>query len=111
MQCVYEASSGIEAHMIKNLLAQDDIDAQVLGEHLQGGIGDLQATGMVRVMVGNDDYSAAQAIIDDWESMQPAISESAQDGLRKSGGRLTFFIFGFVLGMLSMLMLVGAAQL
>ncbi|RBP52740.1 DUF2007 domain-containing protein [Arenicella xantha] len=111
MQCVYEASSGIEAHMIKNLLGQDGISAEVLGEHLQGGIGDLQAIGMVRVIVSENDLPEAQALINEWESMQLPVDPNEQETLRKPSGRLSFFIFGFVLGMLAMLMLVGASRL
>ncbi|MEN8226403.1 MAG: DUF2007 domain-containing protein, partial [Bacteroidota bacterium] len=42
MKCIFEASSGLEAHMISNLLQQDGIEARIDGEYLQGGVGELQ---------------------------------------------------------------------
>jgi len=38
MKSVFEASNGIEAHMIKNLLGFNNIRGEVFGEHLQGGV-------------------------------------------------------------------------
>jgi hypothetical protein len=51
MRRVFEASSGLDAHMILNLLQQQGITGRIEGEYLQGGIGELQAMGFVRVLV------------------------------------------------------------
>jgi len=67
MKQVFDASSSIEAYMIKSLLHSNGIDSQVLGEHLSSGIGELPAVGVVRVAVDDDDYSFARKIIHDWE--------------------------------------------
>lgn len=48
MRSVFEASSGLEAHMILNLLDQRGISGRIEGEYLQGG-GELQAMGFVHV--------------------------------------------------------------
>jgi hypothetical protein len=71
MKCVYEASSGLDAHMILNLLEQHDIPGRIEGEYLQGGIGELSAMGFVRVLVADEDYAEAMQIISAWEAIQP----------------------------------------
>lgn len=71
MKCVYEASTGLDAHMILNLLEQRAISGRIEGEYLQGGIGELSAMGFVRVMVADEDYAEAGKIIAEWEAIQP----------------------------------------
>ena len=68
MKVLYDASDAIEAQLIKNMLAQINITAYVHGDYLQGGIGDLQAFGLVRVLVSEEDYGAAKSLLDDWQS-------------------------------------------
>ncbi|MEW8660457.1 MAG: DUF2007 domain-containing protein [Candidatus Thiodiazotropha endolucinida] len=70
MQKVYESSTAPEAHMIKILLESNGIHSRVDGEHLQSGVGTLQAIGIVRLMVEDSDFIAASEIIDQWESEQ-----------------------------------------
>lgn len=96
MRSVYEASSGLEAHMILNLLQQYRISGRIEGEYLQGGIGELQALGFVRVLVPEADYAEAKKIIAEWESIQPA-PDSARPDARTSGG-LMAFIAGVAVG-------------
>ena len=57
--------------MIANLLEQQGIAVWVEGEHLQGGIGELQALGMVRVLVNDMDSAAASEVISAWHDSQP----------------------------------------
>ena len=71
MQTVYEAKDGLEAHMIAGVLKQERIESFIIGEHLQGGIGEVQASGFVRVQVHNDDADQAREIITQWESSAP----------------------------------------
>lgn len=71
MKLLYEAANAIEAHLIKNILEQEQITAFIQGEALQGGIGDLQAFGLVRLMVIEEDYLKARSIVDDWETAEP----------------------------------------
>lgn len=72
---VYDASSSAEAHMIVNLLEQSGINATVEGEYLQGALGELPASGLVRVMAPTTDYQRAREIIEKWEQVQPDIPE------------------------------------
>jgi SOS-response transcriptional repressor LexA len=71
MKSVYEASTGLDAHMILNLLEQRGISGRIEGEYLQGGIGELSAMGFVRVLVTDEDYAEAVQIIGEWEAIQP----------------------------------------
>ena len=68
MKCVYEATTALDAYMIFNLLVQEGIQGRVDGEYLAGGIGELQAINLVRVMVDEDDYDQAIKIIREWEA-------------------------------------------
>lgn len=54
--------------MIFNLLVQEGIQGRVDGEYLAGGIGELQALNLVRVMVHEEDYDQSMKIIREWEA-------------------------------------------
>ncbi len=68
MITVYNASNSIEAHLIKNLLEQQEIPAYIFGDYLQGGVGEIQAIGLVTVNVSDSDYVKAKEIIDAWDA-------------------------------------------
>lgn len=96
MRSVYETSAGLDAHMILNLLQQQGITGRIEGEYLQGGIGELQAMGFVRVVVSEQDYAVANKIISEWEALQPA-AEDNKPQARPSGG-LLIFVMGVIAG-------------
>jgi hypothetical protein len=96
MRSVYEASTGLDAHMILDLLQQQRISGRIEGEYLQGGVGGLQAMGLVRVLVPEADYAEAKKIINEWESIQPLL-DSSKPETRPSGG-LMIFVMGAVVG-------------
>lgn len=104
MKSVFNASNGIEAHMINNLLSLNNVKGEVFGEHLQGGVGDLQAVGIVRVMVSDEDYDEARKIIDEWESFQPEPEETGDKVVKKYGGFLSGVI-GFIAGAVTVFLL------
>ncbi|WP_111642127.1 putative signal transducing protein [Marinimicrobium alkaliphilum] len=101
---VFEASSTLEAQMIINLLDQHDIAAEMDGEYLQGGVGELQAMGIVRVLVNERDYGAAQRVVEDWNAQQPESEPGANTALRSSSWNVGSLILGMLLG--SALMLI-----
>ncbi|MFT5535252.1 MAG: hypothetical protein ACI802_003516 [Candidatus Paceibacteria bacterium] len=72
MKILYQAANLIEAHMIVHLLEQQQLQGRVDGEYLQGGIGELPAAGLIRVMVAEQDFDAAQELIRQWDAAQPA---------------------------------------
>ncbi len=68
MKTVFDASSNIEAHLVMHQLQQAGIHAEIVGEYLQGGIGELPAAGNVRVVVNPPDVNEARQVIADWEA-------------------------------------------
>lgn len=68
MKKVYDARHAIDAHMMQDLLRQQNIVANIEGEYLTSGIGELPAAGLVRVMVAEGDFDAASEIVREWEA-------------------------------------------
>lgn len=97
MKSIFEASSGLEAHMILNLLQQEGINGRIDGEYLQGGMGELQAMNMVRVLVDDSDYIRAKEIIKAWDSNQTE-KENINTPKNKSTGIGIGLILGLLLG-------------
>ncbi len=62
MRVIYHAENVIDANLLKGLLAQQDIMAFVNGAHLQGGVGELPAIGLITVSVTDHDYPEAKPI-------------------------------------------------
>jgi len=96
MKLLYEASNTVEAHMILNLLEQSGLTARIDGEFLQGGIGDLQVIGIVRVMVEESDYQQAKLIIQEWDAQQP--EREVQKPAKKKRRMFGTGIIGFICG-------------
>lgn len=71
--------------MLADLLRQEGLEAQVRGEALQGAMGEIPATGLVRLEVDEADHAAARAVIARWEGTQgertPAPPRSPRSGL------------------------------
>jgi hypothetical protein len=97
MKTVFEAANSLEAHMILGLLAQAGIEGQILGEALQGGMGDLPAAGLVRVVVSDTDFVAARIIVEDWNST--TVESSAQPRATPKGGISVGHIVALLLGL------------
>ena len=67
MKLVYSADNGIEAQLVRDILERENIFVRVDGEFLQGAIGEIQAMGLVRVLVPEAHYDRAREILDrDW---------------------------------------------
>lgn len=96
MKTVYQTQIGVEAHMILHLLQGAGIHGQVLGEHLQGGVGELPAAGLVRVVVEDTQEARAREIITDWERMQPPAS--TPPGASRRSLATTAFLVGVAVG-------------
>ncbi len=95
MNSVYEASTSLDAHMILNLLQQEGIQGRVDGEYLPGGVGEIQAINLVRVMVDDADYERARSVIRDWEAIQV---DREEETTRKSASGISAFMFGLIIG-------------
>lgn len=97
MKSVYEASTSLDAHMILGLLNQKGVEGRIDGEFLQGGVGDLQAINIVRVLVDENNYSKARKIIESWESSQTN-DTPIESGSRNSASGLIKFLAGILIG-------------
>ena len=63
MQRIYYANDPIEAHIVKGLLEQQNIEVYIGGYYLQGGVGELPVSGNVSVWVADEDIAQANEII------------------------------------------------
>jgi hypothetical protein len=70
VKTLYEASNSLEAQMLHDLLLQEGISTRVNGAYLQGGVGELPASGLVRLVVEAEDYERARAVIQRWEATE-----------------------------------------
>lgn len=87
--------------MILHLLQQEGINGRVEGEYLQGGVGELPAINLVRVVVDETDYKKARSIIADWESRQPDKTRIVKP-MHKSSRAGLGFLLGLLVGIGSM---------
>ncbi len=97
MESVFEAENTVEAHMVVHLLARSGIGATVLGEHLQGGVGELPAHGNVRVAVEPEDVAKAREVIEEWNTQNANAPEAAPSTPNHRGHMFTALV-GFVAG-------------
>jgi hypothetical protein len=69
----------------------------VHGAHLQGAIGELPMAGLVRLVIAPEDHASARAVIDAWETSQPAQAVAGPKAVPRLG-RLHFLAFGILIG-------------
>lgn len=81
--------------MVADLLEQANIYARVDGDFLQGGVGELQAFGIIKVLVNDDDFQQARQLIKEWEANQPS-----NDFKEKPEWTYLHVLGGFLLGVL-----------
>lgn len=62
MKIIYRAENIIDANLVKNALASEDIVAFVSGEYLTGAAGELPVGNLVNVMVADYDIESARRI-------------------------------------------------
>lgn len=99
MRQVYEPANTPEAHMLVHLLAQSGIAAHILGEALQGAVGELPAGNIIRLMVADKDYERARELLLQWERASPAAEPVATPGKRfRFVAALVFMAAGFAAG-------------
>jgi hypothetical protein len=99
MKTLYQAANALEAHMLADLLKQEGLQAQVLGEHLQGAVGELPAGGFVRLLIPDEQHSAARAVIERWEATQVSDPTPARAAPVGNGRGVWIFLAGVVVGL------------
>lgn len=68
MVTIYEADTSIDAHLLRGLLEQRGIPVHIVGEALEGGVGELPAGGLVAVLVPDHCEAAALEVVDAFEA-------------------------------------------
>ncbi len=68
MITIYQANSSIDAKLIQDQLAFADIQSHIMGDLLQGGVGELQPQGLVKVMIDEADFAKAKTVVENWEN-------------------------------------------
>ncbi len=71
MITIYQANSSIDAKLIQDQLSFANIPSHIMGDLLQGGVGELQPQGLVKVMVDEEDFEQAKEVIIEWEKNIP----------------------------------------
>ena len=68
MPIIYRPANTIDAHLIADRLQQAGLEYRIEGEFLQGGIGELQAMGLLGIWVAEHHVDQARALISEWEA-------------------------------------------
>lgn len=66
-ETVYTARHGFEGQLLVDLLRQSGLDAELRGDGLIGGAGELPALGLVQVRVPSHQAATAHALVNAWE--------------------------------------------
>ena len=96
MRTVFEPSNSLEGHMLQDLLKQRGISSRVDGAQLQGGVGEIPVSGFVRLVVADEDYEPARAIVDEWESA--AVSDPIPEPPNRPATGFFAALIGLALG-------------
>jgi hypothetical protein len=75
MISVYVGSDYLQAQLLTGLLQQHGIEVFLQGAALQGGLGELPATGHLSIMVDLQDRDAARSLLDAYERGELAIDD------------------------------------
>ncbi len=75
MRDIYQAENSIDAYVVKGLLQQFGIHAEVQGGDLQSGAGELPAFGLVRIAVDELDVQRAKEILKAYEAGELEIGD------------------------------------
>lgn len=76
MTPVYNAESELDAQLVQDLLLGSGITAHVFGPKVAGAIAEVPATGLIRVVVEDDEADLARVLIQDWQTGPAADDES-----------------------------------
>ena len=67
MRQIYQAANIVEASIVKGLLEQAGVQTYLNGYYLQGGIGELPATGTASLWIDDHQVTQAQQIIAEYQ--------------------------------------------
>lgn len=86
--------------MLAGWLEQVGIFAQVQGDQLQGGVGELPAGNMATLWVAEDDEAQALDVIAEYEASQPSDNEVMPLSTPLPDSRHGVFMSGFLIGVI-----------
>lgn len=95
MKLIYKASDINEANIVSGMLRANGIEAHVGGYYLQGGIGDLAATGFANIHVADEDVELAKTLIAEYESASIVHNVSAEKR-RHTNFLLSIILFAII---------------
>lgn len=75
MISVFQGSDYLQAQLLTGLLEQHGISVFLQGAALQGGLGELPATGHLSIMVDEQDQPAARSLLAAYERGELSIDE------------------------------------
>lgn len=89
---VYSPANSAEAHMLTHLLEQNGIRAHIHGEALQGGVGDLPASGLLQLLVADEQHEQARQVIRNWEKASTPAETVDRRGLTMLASAIVFLV-------------------
>jgi hypothetical protein len=103
MKSVYDAENAIDASLAKGILLQTGIHAIAVGGYLQGAVGDIPLTGLVSVLVNDEDEIEARAVIQRWQNGELSLdaenpAESDHHSLPPTGQSFGITVATFLIG-------------
>lgn len=96
MKTLYEPANALDASMLQDLLRQSGIETRVDGAYLQGGVGELPASGFIRLRVEDADYGRAREIIQAWEATE--VAEPCSPTSKPRSGSFRALMMGVLIG-------------
>ncbi len=99
MITVYQANSSFDAKLAQDLLLFEGIESHIMGDFLQGGVGELQPQSLVKVMADENDFDRAKHIIQQWQEKEVSKTQQKLIGRNGPSEKNTFFkpLLGFII--------------
>ncbi len=70
IKVIYRPADTIEGHIVCNMLIAQGIDAVLLGEYQQGGVGELMPCDFASVNVPDNQYVQAELILNEYRNKE-----------------------------------------
>ena len=72
---LYSAEDSIEAHLLRHMLERQGIPCVITGEHLESGMGELPAFGVIDVWVLDENFADADEVLEDFFDTLDGVDE------------------------------------
>lgn len=83
----YQAANPVDAQLVVDLLASEEISAFTQGQYLSGAVGELPAGELLRVWVPDEDVERARAVIAGRDAQAPLLDDAIDPSLARSWSR------------------------